>query len=157
DGNNGGFGLVVAGGGIIVGGTFTGSATFGSGESLETTLTATGNDGFVARFAGDGTFSWVKQQLGGGQTLQLIGVARTNDGSLYASGWLDGTATFGPNEPGETSFSSTGFRMMFLARLADDGSLSWVHTAGGPSAAVEATAVAAIADGSVAITGSVHG
>jgi hypothetical protein len=155
EGNNVGFGLVVSGSAIIVGGTFTGSATFGVGETLETTLTAAGNDGFIARFEADGTFSWVKQQLGGGQTVQVMGVASSSDGSLYVSGWFDGDATFGPNDPAATSFTNTG-TAMFVARLADDGSLIWVRSEGGIAGWAEATAVTAIADGSVAITGAMH-
>jgi hypothetical protein len=150
-----GFGLVLSGGAIIVGGTFTGSATFGPGETLEATLTAAGNDGFVARFESDGTFSWVKQQLAGGQTVQVMGLARATDGSLYVSGWFLGNVTFGPNEPGETSLSSTG-TPMFLARLADDGSLMWVRAAGGTTGWAEAAAVTALDDGGVALTGTVH-
>ena len=62
-----GIGVLTEGGGIVLGGTFMGTAVFGPGEDGETELTSHTDyepDIFVSRHAPDGSLQWVKRAGG---------------------------------------------------------------------------------------------
>ena len=61
-----------------------------------------GSDICVARYNPDGTLAWAKR-AGGIYRDTACHIAVLSDGSALATGdFWDGTATFGPGEPGET-------------------------------------------------------
>jgi len=164
DGNNDGLGITVRGGIIYVAGSFVGSVTFGPGETNQTALTTTSGDGFLARYAADGSLIWVRRASGTGG-VQATGVAVSpTDGSVYISGWVhDGQATFGAGEPGEATVGSPPtppyiVRTLYVARYRSDGSFVRVRSAGGAVMNdAAAWAVAATADGGVLAAGDFHG
>src|SRR4029077_16953579 len=79
-----------ADGSVTVTAIFAGTVRFGAGSANETTLSSSivnqnvGEDGFVARYASDGTFQSVIQIRGG--TIDMIYVGTFTDGSLVVTG-----------------------------------------------------------------------
>jgi len=82
-------------GNSYVTGTFVGTATFGSGETNQTILTAAGNqDMFVAKYRSTGALVWAKRAGGtSGEELSL-GIATDGAGNSYVTGFFHETATF---------------------------------------------------------------
>jgi hypothetical protein len=121
-------------GNSYVAGAFSGSATFGAGEASETVLASAGGfgdpDGFVAKYAPDGTLLWAKSAGGSGSD-GADGSATDARGNVYVSGFFFGTATFGAGEPNQTELSAVGFIDLFVAKYAPDGTLLWAKSAGG--------------------------
>ncbi len=128
-------------------------ATFGPGESHETRLICAGNsDIFVARYTASGQLDWARR-AGGSSFDRGFGVASFEDGSCAVTGFFQGTAEFGTNEPNETTLvSPSGSPDVFIARYDADGVLRWAKRAGGDDLE-RAWAVAPVPDGSCVITG----
>jgi hypothetical protein len=104
-------------GGALVAGLFTEKATFGRGESNETTLISAGSgDIFIARYKPDGTLAWAKR-AGGTASDRSYSVAGLSNGSALITGRFSGIATFGPGESGETSLTSAGDYDIFVAKF----------------------------------------
>ena len=112
-------------------GHFSGTATFGQDEPNETTLTsAGGSDIFVAKYDPDGALLWAIQ-AGGTDSDQGLGIATTERGDSYVTGYFGGTATFGQDEPNETTLTSAGNEDIFIAKYNRGGALLWAKRAGG--------------------------
>jgi hypothetical protein len=138
---------------VVVTGSFKDSATFGPGESDETTLVSAGGaDVFIARYTQSGSLLWVRQAGGAGDDLGK-GVAVLSNGSVAITGQFAGTATFGPGETNETVLTSSGPVEAFVARCGPDGSLAWARQLGGDWG----TGVAALSAGSAVVAGSFSG
>ena len=103
-----GFGIAVdtAGNSYVTGG-FEGTATFGPGETNETTLTSAAGDRdiFVAKYDASGDLLWAKRAGGEGFD-RSFGIAVDAAGNSYVTGGFEGTATFGPGETDETTLTS---------------------------------------------------
>ena len=131
-----GFGIAVDGSGnSYVTGRFGGSATFGPGESNETTLT--GADGiFVAKYDASGDLVWAKR-AGGTRTDSGNGIAVDGSGNSYVTGLFEDSATFGPGESNETTLTGAGSDDLaddiFVAKYDASGDLVWAKRAGGTS------------------------
>jgi hypothetical protein len=113
---------VFADGGIAVTGSFGGTLVLGAGDPTATMLTATGDaDGFVARYAPDGTFDWVAavNDTGFGEG---CGVAPVADGSVVVTGYYAGACTWGLGGTRETTLTSATAWEYFVARYEADGS-----------------------------------
>ena len=98
-------------------GSFNGPATFGAGESNETTLTGAGfADIFVAMYDNSGTLLRVKS-AGGTNGDNGFGIAVDGSGNSYVTGFFNGTAIFGAGEGNETTLTSAGFTDIFVAKF----------------------------------------
>lgn len=141
-------------GSVVVTGGFYDQATFGAGESGETTLvSAWSNDIFVARYNNDGTLDWAKRAGGATNANRGTDVAALSDDSAVVTGYFQGTATFGQGEPNETVLTESGGAWgAFLARYNTDGTLAWVKQAAGPDLTIGNT-VAVLADDAVVMAG----
>jgi hypothetical protein len=99
-----------ADGTAIVGGEFDGNATFGPGESGQTSIPlASGvqSAAFLARYGTDGHLLWAKAAQGATST-QNFGVAVARDASSFVIGtFWGGTTVFGKGEPNETSYTTS--------------------------------------------------
>jgi uncharacterized delta-60 repeat protein len=146
-------------GSSVVSGHIMGTATFGPGEAGETTVFTQGSDlgdAFVARFAPDGTLDWVRG-FGGPQGDSALAVASMPDGSATVAGYFRDAMVLGEGEPNETElFGSPEDKDVFVARFAPEGELEWAVSAGGEGMD-EVRGIAALADGSVAVTGQFGG
>ena len=98
----------------IVTGSFSGSATFGKGESAETVLVSDGSDDiFVAHYNTDGTIIWAKR-AGGTAKDAGQGIVTLSDDSTIVTGSFKGIADFGPY-----NLNSQGDRDIFVAKLGN--------------------------------------
>lgn len=162
-GSDVGSGVAVDATGVTtVTGSFTGSATFGSGAD-SVTLTAAGRtdefpygafDVFVARYDADGTLAWA-ERAGGTESDDGIDVALDVTGAATVTGNFRGTATFGSGAQAVT-LTSAGWDDVFVARYDADGTLDWARKAGGPNGE-RVSAVAVDATGASTVTGEFTG
>jgi Glucodextranase, domain B/Beta-propeller repeat len=118
-------------GNVYVTGFFNGSATFAPGQANQTTLTTAGDrDLFVAKYDFIGTLVWARRSGGTGAD-RGFSIAVDGSGNSYVTGLFNGTATFGPGQPNQTTLSSAGLDDIFVARYDSNGTLQWVKRAGG--------------------------
>ncbi len=154
------FGLGIANlddGSSLVTGEFGDTATFGSGETNETTLTsAGGSDVFVAKYNPDGTLAWARRAGGEGGSDWGNDISALPDGSSLVTGYFEETALFGPGEDNETMLTSEGGRDVFVARYNPDGTLAWAVRTGGMGWDISRS-IAVLPDGSSIITGGFEG
>ena len=135
-------------------GFFRGMATFGQGEPSQTTLTSAGNvDIFVAKYDRDGRLVWATQAVGGAGSDEGLGIATTERGDSYVTGFFGGTATFGQGEPNETTLTSAGNEDIFVAKYDRDGRLVWATQAGGGTSIEEGLGIATTERGDSYVTG----
>ena len=129
-----GRGIAVDGSGnSYVTGKFSLSATFGPGETNETTLTGAGwDDIFVAKYDASGALVWAKRAGGTGLDVG-VGIAVDGSGNSYVTGSFRGSPTFGPGETNETTLTSAGDIDIFVAKYDASGALVWAKRAGAPS------------------------
>ena len=118
--------LALSGTNVYVTGQFQGTASFGS-----TALTsAGGTDCYVAKLTDAGSSAaYVWAQAAGGTGNDLGGGLAVSSGSVYMTGGIIGTATFGPG-----TVVSAGGLDVFVTRLADAGPSArfvWVQAGGG--------------------------
>ncbi len=155
-----GRGIAVDGSGNShVTGEFFGSATFGPGETNETTLTSAGNrDIFVAKYDASGDLVWAKRAGAGGASFdQGLGIAVDGSGNSYVTGHFVGSATFGPGETNETTLTSAGFDDIFVAKYDASGDLVWAKRAGGMSFNDFGQGIAVDGSGNSYVTGNFQG
>jgi Beta-propeller repeat len=143
-------------GNSYVTGSFSGTATFGAGETNETVLSDAGSsDLFVAKYARDGSLLWATS-AGGSDFASGVGIATDPSGNSYVTGAFLGTAIFGEGEANETVLSSEGSGDVFVAKYARDGILVWATSAGGISGD-GGRDIATDARGNIHVTGNFFG
>ena len=118
-------GVAVAsdGSAYLVGAT-GGAATF-SGSNV-TSLAGAASDGFIAKYAADGSVVWVRQ-MGGSGISAARAVAVDQAGTLHVAGYFSGGATFGTNTFGGIAGSYDAF----VTRLDANGVFAFAQQAGG--------------------------
>lgn len=127
--------LVYPDGSSIITGSFTDTAVFGQGETNSTTLVSAGSrDIFVARYNANGTLAWAKRAGSTGGSEYGFGLAANSDGSVLATGYFEGSATFGQGETNATTLISQGVvgrTDSFIAKYNSNGTLAWAKRLGG--------------------------
>jgi hypothetical protein len=147
---------------FVVTGSFDGTAVFGTGEALETTLVSSGNlSMFIARYDNIGDLLWAKKATGAAEVYGG-GIGALFDGSIVVTGKIqpgDGSfpqdVIFGAGEPNETAItsidsSSVGGTSAYLARYNGDGSFEWAST---ECVGETGREIVAFPDGSFAVAG----
>ena len=115
---------VAADGSAYLVGATGGNATF-SGSNV-TSLAGASADGFIAKYAGDGSVTWVRQ-FGGSGISAARAVAVDGAGTVHVTGYFAGGATFGTTPLGGIAGSYDAF----LTRLDANGVFAFVQQAGG--------------------------
>lgn len=115
---------VAADGSAYLVGAVAGNANF-SGTNV-TSVAGAASDGFVAKYAGDGRVTWVRQ-FGGRGLSAARAVAVDAAGTVHVTGYFSGGVTFGTN----TLRGISGSYDAFLARLDSSGVFAFVQQAGG--------------------------
>lgn len=141
-------------GNIFVTGYFLENATFGSGSSKVVLRNFGGADGFVAKYAANGSFTWVKQ-FGGQSGDQGNGISVDRNGNVFVAGSATTGAVFGTGSNSKEFVAESGSDI-FLAKYNNDGDFSWVQAAGGTSND-QALGVATDASGNAYIVGTHFG
>lgn len=145
----------LAGGSAIVAGSYIGTPMFGS-----TTLSASagGEDIFVAKINGDGTFTWATG-AGGVGAEAAYGVSANSDGSAYVTGQFDGAVRF-PNDGSSAALdlTSAGYADVFVAKVGADGTFVAAARAGSTGSQNDSgRAISTRPDGSAVVTGDFRG
>ncbi len=150
-------------GNAFVTGFFSDFATFGFGESGETSLLDLFNVGniFVAKYHTSGKLAWAKRVSGDGYSSGK-GIAVDDSGNAYVTGNFNGSATFGAGEAGEITFTSdsniTDFSHFFFAKYTTEGNLISAKYTGGSGANFgESTGIAVDSRDNAYITGHFGG
>ncbi len=131
-------------GNVWIAGYFDQTATFGAGETHQTTLTTAGvNDIFIAKYDSAGNLAWAKQ-AGGTEEEGAFGIAVDGAGNAWVTGYFQSTATFGAGEANQTTLNGN-LGSVFVARYDGNGALVWVRAqdqgtgASGENIAVDAS------------------
>jgi hypothetical protein len=120
-----------SGGHLVAVGYFSGSATFGSGDSTKITLTSTGkHDAYIACFTPAGDLEWVIK-AGSTDCDHATSVSVLPDDAILVVGNYFNAPTFDADGPNETTLGFAGGTDIFVAVFESDGSLRWVERAGG--------------------------
>jgi hypothetical protein len=131
DGVDDGVGIVaLADGSSLVTGYFQNIATFGAGESNQTSLTTLGTIGlFLAKYNPDGTLAWAVDAGGGAGTWTAgYAVAALSDGSALLTGnFSAGTVTFGAGETNETVLTPVGGANIFVGHERRRRRFAWLR------------------------------
>lgn len=146
----------LADGSSVVLGGFAGAATFGGGETNQTTLnTARTQDTWVGRFASGGNLAFAAGGLvpPPGNPVNLF-LGLFPDGSFALVGPLTGAQNFAIGTAEETTLSTPG-QTMFVARFSSNATMQFAKMATDGAGTTNATDVAAFANGSVVIVGDV--
>ncbi len=101
-------------GNVFTAGRFTGTEDFGGGN-----ITSNNQDGFLTKYAPDGSYLWTKTTTGSGNE-SVNSVAADSAGNIYISGDFSGTANLG----GGDVLNSSGFDA-FIAKYSSNGTWLW--------------------------------
>ena len=145
-----GYAVAVDGAGNIgVGGTFQGTASFGSAI-----LSAGGSsDSFVSKLDANGNFLWTRATTGTGSSLaQTSGLTFDASNNLILAGFYAGTVDFDPTNT-LLQLPVYGSRDIFVQKFDGSGNLAWTKSVGSPDID-QANSVAADASGNVYVTGT---
>ncbi|MBI2569071.1 MAG: hypothetical protein HYV63_18795, partial [Candidatus Schekmanbacteria bacterium] len=116
----------------VIGGYFEGTATFGQGQSHETTLVAAGGwedaDLFVARYDVDGQLAWAKRSGSRKPEITTAVAVDPRDGSVVVAGVYLDPFVFGA---GEENSAGIGNGLIFVAKYASDGKVIWARGVAG--------------------------
>ena len=156
--NDHGLNIVVdPSGNSYVTGFFNASATFGAGETNETSLSSAGSfDIFMAKYDSDGLLLWAKR-AGGGSSDFGDGIGLDASGNSYVTGSFEESVTFGAGEANETALTGAGASDIFMAKYDDDGLLLWAKRAGGGFGDFGAAGIGLDASGNSYATGQFSG
>ena len=143
-----------AAGNIYLGGRFQQTVDFDPGPGVVALTSAGDSDGFVAKYATDGSLLWARRYGGIGFDEGKEVALDPTGAYVYATGFFGGSADFtGDNLPDMTSNGSDGF---VLKLDAASGATAWVRAVSGTGySAVVGMAVGA--DGFVYTTGRFAG
>jgi len=130
-GSDQGLSIAVEGSDSYLTGFFNGTATFGQGQTNQTTLNSAGSDDiFVAKYDSAGLLQWVRRAGGSGLD-QGVGIVVDGSGNSYLTGFFSATATFAPGQANQTTLVSAGDRDIFVAQYDSVGTLVWAKRSGG--------------------------
>ena len=140
-------------GGAIVAGSYKGRIRFAPDYMLDSGRRA----GFVARYRSDQRFVWERVLFSADGDVVIADAALVGGGEVVVVGWFGGTLIVGQDDT-QFRVTSAGGLDLFAARFAGDGSVRWVHRAGGPGDDI-ARGVAALVSANgvttIAVTGAI--
>jgi hypothetical protein len=140
-------------GNVYVSGTFYQEATFGLGQTNETTLTGTAGEIFLAKYDTSGSLLWAIREGGAGDDNPGgRGLIVDSDGNVYLTGSFNNTVVFGEGESSESTLEGQSSDI-FVAKYDTDGVLTWVVKAGGANSEGGKN-IDLDADGNIVITGN---
>ncbi|MGH7582084.1 MAG: hypothetical protein ACREL5_02525 [Gemmatimonadales bacterium] len=144
-------------GDVVVGGTFSGIATFGSPLAPLLLTSEGGLDFFVAQLSNDLSLEWAARGGGAGNDLVSSGgVIAGSDGMDYVTGTFSGTATLGPGAGGQAIISK-GDVDVFLTSYTAAGAWSGFQRTFGGTGTESVSAFAQDGAGNFYLGGSFQG
>ena len=118
-------------GNVYTTGSFSGTADFDPGTGTADLTSAGSGDIFVSKLDSSGDFVWTKS-MGGMDYDEGRSIAVDSSGSVYTTGYFQGTADFDPSV-GTANLTSTGSDQIFVSKLDSSGDFVWAKSMGGTS------------------------
>jgi autotransporter-associated beta strand protein len=141
-------------GSVYATGYFSGTIDFDPGPGASNLTSAGSSDIFVVKLDYAGNFVWARA-MGGTGSDEGLGIAVASDGSVYTTGYFQGTADFDPGS-GTQNLPYAGGYDIFVSKLDSGGNYVWARGMGGASSDT-GYAIAVAPDGSVYTTGNFSG
>ncbi len=116
-------------GNVYTAGYFQSTADFNPGSGTANLTSAGGEDAFVSKLDSAGNFVWANRVGGAGNDLPL-GIAVDNSGSVYTTGYFEGSVDFDPGSL-TTTLTSAGNEDVFVSKLDSAGNFVWAKRMGG--------------------------
>jgi hypothetical protein len=127
-----GYGIAVdRGGNVYTTGWFYGTADFDPSLGTATFVSFGEYDVFVSKLDSAGNYVWARQ-LGGGSGNVGYGIAVDGGGSVYTTGYFNGTADFDPGS-GTANLATPSGEDVFVSKLDSAGNYVWARQLGGSS------------------------
>ena len=140
-------------------GHFEGTADFNPGEGVFHLTSFGSSDIFVSKIDALGNFVWAKQ-MGGYLHDEGISICVDAFGSIYTTGYFQGTSDFDPGV-GVYNLTPTGGNDIFISKLDTDGNFEWALQIGDAGASMNSidigSSIAVDALGNVITTGVFEG
>jgi hypothetical protein len=114
---------------IYTTGNFNGTADFDPGSGTYNLNSGGILDIFVSKLNKSGNFVWAAKLGGSADYEEGCGITTDKHGSVYATGYFEGTADF---DPGTSSYNltSAGGRDIFVCKLSRLGKFEWAKKMG---------------------------
>jgi hypothetical protein len=113
-----------AGGGFLLCGTFTSTATFGTLQVSSSSIID--RDLFFAKYDNSGVCQWVKRIGNTSEDIANV-IKELPNGDILLGGSYEGSVQFGPG----VTLNAVAFSDLFLAKFNPSGNLIWAASAGG--------------------------
>ncbi len=152
--DQGHFTTMDADGNLFITGNFNGTADFDPGTGVFYLSSAGNADIFLIKLDASGNFQWAKNMGGGGSDFGYS-VSLDIHGSIYTTGYFNGTADFNPGI-GVFNLVSSGSRDVFVSKLDTNANFIWAVKLGGNSIDW-GQSIALVKNGNVYITGYFQG
>jgi Ca2+-binding RTX toxin-like protein len=141
-------------GNVYTTGSFSGTVDFDPGVGSFDLTSAGSNDIFVSKLDSAGNFAWAKA-MGGTSIEDGRGIAVDGLGTIYTTGYFQGTADFDPGV-GSFNLTSAGSSDIFVSKLNSAGNFVWAKKLGGTSYD-QGNGIALDGEGNVYTTGYFQG
>lgn len=140
-------------GNILITGYFTGTRDFDPGP-LTFNMSAISHDIFILKLSASGNFIWAKK-IGGSSSEQPFSIATDSGGTIYCTGYFNGTCDF---DPGVATFNLTapGALAYFIVKLDASGNFVLAKSCGG-SSNTTGSSIAVDGSGNIFTTGYFNG
>ncbi len=144
-------------GSVSVSGSITGSGAYDFGNGATATGGyASGLNAVAVKYDNSGLAQWARSAIGGSDTSFFMGVTTAPDGSVYASGLMDGTAAF-DFESGITATGTHTGDNAVLVKYNSAGLTQWAQTVTVGADNSGFLRVSAASDGSIYAAGGIRG
>ena len=113
-------------GNVFLTGQFENTLDFDPGTGVSNETSSGALDSYILSLDNTGAFNWV-QPIGGGTNDLGLGVSNGPDGTVYATGYYNGTAFF----DGISTMNTLGGNTIYIAKYLEGGALEWTERIGG--------------------------
>jgi hypothetical protein len=116
-------------GNVYTVGTFQGIVDFNPGLAVSNLTSLTIPSAFISKLDANGNFKWAKK-IGGTSNTYGEGIAISNLGDIYITGYFYGTTDFNPSLFFTNNISCSGGSDAYILKLSSSGVFVWVKTIG---------------------------
>jgi gliding motility-associated-like protein/uncharacterized repeat protein (TIGR01451 family) len=117
-------------GNVLITGEFSGKVIFGYGQVNQITINGSINDQiFIAKYNSNGELVWARNVISSGFFSRGNSIGVDKAGNCYVTGEFSQSATFGSNEPSQTTLSGCN-ETIFVAKYDKNGNFKWARKAG---------------------------
>lgn len=143
-------------GNILITGDFNGQRDFDpSADSTFLTSSSYSNRNiFFAKYTSNGDFLWAKN-ITTNNYFYCGGITTDSSGSVFITGFFDGTSDFDPSSGIANQYTVSGGRDMYLAKYDSDGNYNWAHRIGGIYG-IEGWAICTDSQNDIILTGTFY-